>query len=272
MTFAPSPLLSQMIHAAAEGCNVIKKIYDQNICHTGTDTIIEKNGQRRLKDFQTLADTQAETLIQSILADAFPHIGFYGEETSSGSVTDFAEQPYFILDPLDGTSNFVAARDYFAVSLGYAENQSPRIGVIADPVTGRIVAAETGHGAYHLYIGQNAKKLPMAQVIDLQYTQLDCEFSFTDARDIEIMSRLTPHSMGMRKHGSTAVDIMQMACGRRSALIADNQKPYDIAAGLVIAAEIGMHATNWAGAPVTLTTPDIIIANPQAHQQILALL
>lgn len=266
-------LIKMMLFTAQQGCRIIKDIYDSRICHTDTDLIREKYDQNRLKDFQTLADTQAEITIRGILQKHFPQIGFFGEESSSGNVQDFAEKPYFMLDPLDGTSNFVAGRDCFAISLGYIENQIPRIGVIADPVTGDAVVAETGKGAYRFRVyDMDGKKLPQAQQIDLSHTQLDCEFSFTSQRDMDVMALLTPFSMGMRKHGSTALDIFMMACGRRSAMIANNQKPYDIAAGLVIAKEVGLITTDWAGRPAQITTPDIVIANPRAHERILALL
>ena len=268
-----SPLMDHMLHAVRQGCGILKEIYDSKVYTSESDHVFEKNSHHRLKDFLTSADIETEAFIKRILAEKFPGIGFFGEETSCGNVQDFGDKPYFVLDPLDGTSNFVAARDYFAISLGYVEEKSPVIGVIANPVTGEIVAARALHGAYRFYRDNNKGEqlLPIQQTA-LCHTQLDCELSLTSRKDTDVISLITPHSTGMRKHGSSALDILHMACGRRSALIANNQKPYDIAAGLVIASEVGLKISDWSGRNAGVETPDIVIANPLAHAEIIRLL
>lgn len=263
----------QILNAVQQGCAAVKQAYQRKDHLNGHASITEKDNPGRLKDLQTHTDIETERLIKESLSASCLATQFFGEEGSEGSIDDI-DSDYFILDPIDGTSNFVALRDYFAISLAYVEEGVPRIGVIADPIRNIIVAAENQQGCYQIDAADLNKKIRLSPVEKdkLENIQIDFEFSFLSEKERDVMMHLTAHSMGMRKHGSSAMDIANMVLGRRSAMIANQQKPYDIAAGLVIAAEAGLVASDWTGKGATLTTSCIVVANALAHERIIHLL
>jgi myo-inositol-1(or 4)-monophosphatase len=107
---------------------------------------VEAKGDRNgMPDYVTQTDRAAEGIIQRVLAQVFPSIPFVGEE-SGGSHED--HRRFFLVDPLDGTSNFVALREYFSVCAAYVEDGEVHAAVVADPMRGHVYSAEKGRGAF----------------------------------------------------------------------------------------------------------------------------
>lgn len=215
----------------------------------------DKGLRAGLPDFVTETDRAAEKLIQEQLSAAFPDIGFMGEECGHiGS-----QERYFLVDPLDGTSNFAAKRDYFAVSVAYVEDDDVKAGVIVDPIRRNVFSAIKGEGASveNAYTDIKGDRLQAIQVIPTKHMQLECELSFSKPEHFTLLAELLPHFSGMRKSGSVALDLAYLAMGRPIAIVADDLAPYDFAAGLLIAQEAGAPVCDLKEKPVSLNSQSL---------------
>ncbi len=268
-------LVFDMVKAVWKGAELIKEYQrDRQDRKEEVFTIEKPTPSGFLKDFQAQIEVKVETIIQEYLVENYPCIKLIGEENSNASAAIVPSiNSYFLLDPIDGTTNFIANRDYYAISLAYVEDGKPHIGVIMNPVTGQIVFAVSGKGCYNLS-SHNSKPIRCYAIQDkpLNLLQIDCELPMTSNDEIHLVQKITKNCLGMRKYGSTALDIASMSTGRHSALIANYLKPHDIGAGIVIARESGLLVTNWKGEHVDLNNSNIVVANPFAHPEIIDLL
>ncbi|SEN45403.1 myo-inositol-1(or 4)-monophosphatase [Loktanella fryxellensis] len=187
-------------------------------------------------DFVTRADRQAEETIRNELMHARPSYGFLGEEGAKIAGEDPTRR--WIVDPLDGTTNFLHGLPHWAVSIALEHKGQAVAGVIYDPVKDEMFYAEKGGGAFmnesrmrvsgrhRLIDGLFATGLPFAGRSDLPETLQD-------------LARLLPAVSGVRRFGAAALDLAYVAAGRYDGFWERRLKPWDMAAGLVIAREAG---------------------------------
>lgn len=187
-------------------------------------------------DFVTRADRQAEETIRNELMHARPSYGFLGEEGAEIAGEDPTRR--WIVDPLDGTTNFLHGLPHWAVSIALEHKGQAVAGVIYDPVKDEMFYAEKGGGAFmnesrmrvsgrhRLIDGLFATGLPFAGRSDLPETLQD-------------LARLLPAAAGVRRFGAAALDLAYVAAGRYDGFWERRLKPWDMAAGLVIAREAG---------------------------------
>jgi myo-inositol-1(or 4)-monophosphatase len=187
-------------------------------------------------DFVTRADRQAEETIRNELMHARPSYGFLGEEGAEIIGEDPTRR--WIVDPLDGTTNFLHGLPHWAVSIALEHKGQAVAGVIYDPVKDEMFYAEKGGGAFmnearmrvsgrhRLIDGLFATGLPFAGRSDLPETLQD-------------LARLLPAVSGVRRFGAAALDLAYVAAGRYDGFWERRLKPWDMAAGLVIAREAG---------------------------------
>lgn len=234
--------------------------------------VLHKNNKSNLPDFVTNTDIEAQKIIQDMLKIDFPEIEFVGEEGDKRAVLP---QSYFLVDPLDGTSNFVALRDYFACSAAYVESGEVKAAVIADPIKGLLVKAYRNGGCFRTTIDEpleNQEVLPLNEEnVSLKQVQLECELAMNNSSDFELLGALLPSMSGLRKSGSSALDMAHIALGRKIALVSKGLEPHDIAAGLLIVREAGGLVTDFKGADATVTTRDIFAGSPSIHQKVIGL-
>ncbi|MFA5592254.1 MAG: inositol monophosphatase family protein [Micavibrio sp.] len=257
-------IAGDMAGAVAQACRVIagdfkKACADKAVIRGGK---AQKNG---LPDFVTQTDQAAERVIKAALSISWPSIAFVGEECGG----DLAQDKFFLVDPLDGTSNFAALRDYFAVCAAYVEDGAVKAAVIADPVRGNVVTASKGGGAY-----LNGKKIDLAKsdAEQLSGSQLECELPLSSADDFRLIERLLPSMSGMRKSGSTALDILNLVAGRDIVCLSRGLEPHDIAACTLIVEEAGGVATDFSGNKATLRSTELLAAPRQKQAAALALM
>ena len=271
MTFEHNLLCERMVHTVAVAAKNLKKIFIENLNTGIISGFQEKASSTPLLDFVTEVDIIIEEQIRQDLYESYPKIMFTGEETGKSFYPGSTDTNYFLLDPIDGTKNFLSLRDYFSISLAYIENEEIKLSVIAHPMSDLIVYAHSKRGAFCLYLDNKIKprQIYAAKVSKLNEVQLDCEMTFTKQTELNILSRIVPYTLGMRKAGSTALDLMMMALGRRSILIANHLKPYDLAAGLLIARESCLTVTDFIGNPAVIHSKEIIAAHQKIHAMVL---
>lgn len=222
----------------------------------------------------TVVDTETERLLRDRLAELRPGDPILGEE--GGGPADPAGTPAgavtWVLDPIDGTVNFVYGIPAYAVSVGVQVDRVSVAGAVADVVAGRVYSAATGLGA-HVIDDQGVWPLRCAAVDDLSMALLGTGFGYSRQRratQAALLARLLPVVRDVRRIGSAALDLCMVAAGRLDAFYEHGLQPWDCAAGALIAAE--------AGARVSLPANDIegaglvLAAAPGIADQLLAAL
>lgn len=244
----------------------------------GTDAGSDDSGAVRSKstptDPVTVVDTETERLLRDRLAELRPGEPILGEEgggpadpagTPAGSVT-------WVLDPIDGTVNFVYGIPAYAVSVGAQINGESVAGAVADVVANRVYSAALGLGA-HVTDDEGTQPLRSAAVDDLSMALLGTGFGYSRQRraaQAALLARMLPVVRDVRRIGSAALDLCMVASGRLDAFYEHGLQVWDRAAGALIAAE--------AGARVVLPAPGVtgaglaLAAAPGIADELLAVL
>lgn len=248
--------LDVAINAAREAGEVIVQglVADKDVKHKGRGNLLTK------------IDLASEKLIIDTLKKEFPHFGFLSEESYNEiSTTEFT----WVIDPLDGTNNFVFNVPFFCVSIALTRGQDILLGVIYDPVREELFVTEKGKG-----FTVNGMAAHVSGVTELSAGLIALDTGYDYERNRELMAhavRLRENSHCMRILGSAALGLAYVACGRYTAYLHRFMYPWDIAAGLLMVEEAGGKATDWGNAPVTFNSDQIIATNGRVHDELLRL-
>jgi myo-inositol-1(or 4)-monophosphatase len=214
----------------------------------------------------TEADLASEKRVLSILTRRFPGASILAEETGESGGTGTSR---FIVDPLDGTTNFAHGYPVFAVSVGYEENGQLLAGCVYDPTREELFTAERGRGAF-----LNGRRLRVSTTGSLGEALLVTGFPYDLKEDLDKNLRLFHRFMGasraIRRDGSAALDLCHLAAGRFDGFWEEKLGPWDTAAGVLILEEAGGRATDFEGAPFRPSRPAIVASNGRIHDQMLA--
>jgi myo-inositol-1(or 4)-monophosphatase len=220
-------------------------------------------------DFVTSADQRTEKILIEELSRARPGYGFLGEE--GGAVTGGDKSHRFIIDPIDGTTNFMHGIPHFAISIGLEREGQLVAGMIYNPITDDLYTAEKGHGAY-----LNNKRLRVAARKQLAPAVIATGLPFLGkeghARASAEMAEVMNVTAGIRRFGSASLDLAYVAAGRFDGFWERNLQAWDIAAGIVLLREAGGVITDLRGGAEMLTQGTVLAANEHLHPQILKLL
>ena len=209
-------------------------------------------------DFVSRADIAAEKIIRDMLTEARPTYGWLGEESSEVAGEDPTRR--WVVDPLDGTTNFLHGLPHFAVSIALEHRGKIVSGVVYDPAKDEMFVAEKGAGAWmndsrirvsdrrHMSESLYATGLPFSGRADLPDTLKD-------------LAQLLPACAGVRRWGAAALDLAYVACGRYDGFWERNLKLWDIAAGLIIAREAGAIVEGVTPQTAPEETGDVLCAN-----------
>jgi myo-inositol-1(or 4)-monophosphatase len=223
---------------------------------------------KRSNDFVSEVDHQAEQAIIQVLSQTYPEHGFLAEE--SGTRDSNAEYQW-IIDPLDGTTNFLHGFPQFAVSIAMRHKGRIEIGVIYDPVSQELFTAARGEGAQ-----LNEKRIRVAGRNGLKGALLGTGFPYTDQTYLETylktMKQLMAPTAGIRRPGSAALDLAWLAAGRIDGFWEFNLNAWDIAAGALIVREAGGIVTDFGGSDRYLESGDIIAASPKVFPEMLKII
>lgn len=207
-------------------------------------------------DFATEVDRLAELEIQRDLKRAFPDHAFLGEE--SGKTGD--SRYLWVVDPLDGTSNFIHGFGHFSISVALLERGEPLLGVVFDPLRDEIFAAEKGRGAL-----LNDRRIRVGQRKDLDGAMLATGFAPRERHNIGTQLAMTQDLLvkaeDIRRTGSAALDLAYVACGRFDAYFESGLKPWDMAAGILLVREAGGQCTDFKGGTTFMDSGRIVAAN-----------
>ncbi len=217
-------------------------------------------------DLVTAADRASEKLIVERLRSRWPQHGIVGEE---GTRSDVGADYRWYVDPLDGTTNFAHGYPVFCVSIALARKDDElEAGVLYDPTRDELFAAERGQGAT-----LNGKPLHVSTTARLAESILGTGFPSHKRHknpNIHFYQQITLRSHGVRRAGSAALDLANVAAGRYDGFWEFNLNPWDTAAGVLIVQEAGGMVTRFDGAPFRLDSREVLATNRLIHQEVLA--
>ncbi len=211
-------------------------------------------------DLVTVADRKSETLILERIRKQFPTHDVMGEE---GSRIESGSDYKWFVDPLDGTTNFAHGFPVFCISLAVQYRGRGAVGVIYDPTRDEMFAAEQGKGAF-----LNGEPIHVSATSQLAECLVGTGFPSQKRHkspNIYFYHQLTLRTHGVRRAGSAALDLCNVACGRFDGFWEFNLNPWDTAAGVLIVEEAGGRVTNFSGGPFQLDSRETLASNGLVH-------
>ncbi len=253
-----APMLNIAIRAARAAGNVIQRNMDR--IH---DMPVNSKGQN---DFVTEVDRKAEAVIIQTISDSYPDHGFLAEESgASGGKNPDAYR--WIIDPLDGTTNFLHGFPQYAVSIALEHKGVLQQAVVFDPFKNELFTASRGSGAY-----MNDHRIRVSSRKKLTGALIGTGFPFKEQKRLELyldtFRDLFPMTSGIRRAGSAALDLAYVACGRLDGFWEFGLHPWDIAAGVLLIQEAGGAVTDMQGGSDYFNTGDVIGGNGELYGQI----
>jgi myo-inositol-1(or 4)-monophosphatase len=224
-------------------------------------------------DLVTEADLASEKLIIERIRSHYPRHAILAEESgaSDGAIREAGEREWkWIIDPLDGTTNYAHGYPCFCVSIGVERAGRIEIGVIYDPVRDEMFAAERGQGAT-----LNERRIRVSTVEDLNRAMVCTGFPY-DVRERPRFARhftnFTMQAQAVRRDGSAALDLAYVACGRFDGFWEDGLHPWDVAGGIILIEEAGGRVTDFLGASLHIYTPKVLASNGLVHDAMMRVL
>jgi myo-inositol-1(or 4)-monophosphatase len=216
-------------------------------------------------DFVSRADHRAEELVREELTGARPNYGWLAEESAEAKGADPTRR--WIVDPLDGTTNFLHGLPHWAISIALEHKGEVVAGVVFDPVKDELFVAEKGAGAY-----LNDRRLRVSgrrEMIEMIFaTGIPFAGNPLLARTLKEMAALTPRTAGIRRFGAAALDLAYVAAGRYDGFWEWGLHPWDVAAGLLIVREAGGFVGPLLEGGDPLGADGLVAANPQVFDEL----
>lgn len=252
-------MLNKIIEITKQAGKIILSAHNQE------STITAKEGK---KNFVTKYDVAVQEFLFAELGKAFPEAEFVGEE---GETNLKSRALRFIIDPIDGTTNFMQDYRCSCISVALCKENDIIAGVVYNPYSGEIFTAEKGKGAYLNGEKISVSDRPLSDGLALfgtsPYHPENTDETFALLRKVFDLSR------DIRRSGSAANDICMVACGRCEVFFEKDLQPWDVAAGTLIIKEAGGFAKNYEGDEIDFTKPnDVVFANPKAYEEFMMLL
>lgn len=259
---SPSDLVSTMIAAAKAAGDRLKL----DFAEFASLEVQLKNGPG---DPFSIADLRAEETVRGMLREARPAYGFLGEE---GGLTPGEDEAHtWVVDPLDGTMNFLIGLPIFAVNIALAREGEVIAGVTYQPMAGEMFWAEKGCGAY-----LNGKPIRVSSRATLEDAVVAVGIPFAgkphQQKFLQEMAELTPRVAQVRRLGAGAIDTAYVACGRFDAYWEQSVSAWDMAAGAILVAEAGGLVTDTLGRPLDLMNGTCLVSTPQIQAELLNIL
>lgn len=223
-------------------------------------------------DLVTEADLASERLIIDRIKSHYPRHDILAEESGATSGVETVQRNdwRWIVDPLDGTTNYAHGYPCFCVSIAVERAGAIEIGVVYDPTRDEMFAAERGQGAT-----LNERPMRVSAVDDLNKSMLCTGFPY-NVRErpdfVREFANFTMAAQAVRRDGSAALDLASVACGRFDGFWEDGLKVWDTAAGVLLIAEAGGRVTNFGGTPLDIYTPKVLASNGLIHDSMMRVL
>ena len=234
------------------------------LAHFRQNVKVSKKGRI---DLVTEMDLKVEKIIVDQIRLRFTDHEILAEEQGFQG----ADGPYkWIIDPLDGTTNYAHGYRFFSVSIAVETEGELIVGVVYDPVTDELFSATRGQGAT-----LNDQPIHVSQEDQLIDSLLSTGFSYDREKikkNLEPFNRMILHSQALRRDGSAALDLCYVACGRFDGFWELSLKPWDVAAGRLIVEEAGGSVTAFGGSPCTIYDPELLASNGKIHLAMMEIL
>ena len=213
-------------------------------------------------DFVSTADTKAENTLVYELTKARPNYSFLLEE--GGKIEGSDTSNLWIIDPLDGTTNFLHGLPHFSISIALERDGELFAGVVYEPVSDQMFTAERGQGAY---LNNNRIRVSARKNLEDSIFATGIPFAGRDGHSdfLRQLKTIMPKTSGIRRFGSAALDLAYVAAGRFEGFWESGLNAWDIAAGIVLVREAGGFVSDLDGNNEMLKSGDIIAANDQIH-------
>jgi len=247
------PMLNTAVRAARSAGDLILRSAD-NASHLKID-------QKGRNDFASEVDRMAEREIMNIIKLAYPDHGILAEESGVHAGNDFV----WVIDPLDGTTNFLHGFPQYAVSIALKHKNRIEVGVIYDPLRDELFTAKRGGGAM-----LNSRRLRVTNNTSMTGALIGTGFPFKNQQHldayVEMFKAVTIDSAGIRRAGSAALDLAYLAAGRLDGFWEIGLMEWDMAAGVLMVKEAGGVITDFSFNDQYLESGNIIAASPKMHQ------
>ena len=221
-------------------------------------------------DFVSRVDVNAERIIKAELQKARPDWGFEMEESGSITGTD-PDAPCWIVDPLDGTTNFLHGIPHFAISIAARDRGKIAAGLVFDPMRHEYFFAESGSGAFvnDRRLRVSGRRLMAESLFATGIPYLGHGTDATHAQFAKELSAIMAVSAGVRRFGSAALDLAYVAAGRYDGFWEHGLNIWDIAAGILLVREAGGFVSDFSSRDRSLQSGDVVAGNPAIHAALL---
>jgi len=256
------PMLNVAIKAARAAGAIINR--------AALDVDLLKISVKGPNDFVSEVDRAAEAAIIEILLQAYPEHGILAEE-SGNSHGNRSSQFQWIIDPLDGTTNFLHGLPIYAVSIGLAHRDVVQQAVVYDPARNDLFFASRGRGAF-----LNDRRLRVSKRTQLGDSLIGTGFPFRRGdnfeRYLQMMQSVMQRCAGVRRPGAAALDLCYVAAGWYDGFFETGLNPWDLAAGSLMITEAGGLIGNFTGEPDFLHQREVVAGNPKVYGQLVQIL
>ncbi len=261
-----SPNLHPMINVAVKAARAAGAIINR----AALDVESVRVSQKQVNDFVTEVDQAAEVAIIETLLAAYPGHGIWAEE--SGRTHGAQDSDYvWIIDPLDGTTNFIHGLPVYCVSIALAVKGKVEQAVIYDPTRNDLFTATRGRGAF-----LNDRRLRVSKRVRLQECLISTGFPFRQGDDfntyLRMMGDVMQRTAGLRRPGAAALDLAYVAAGFTDGFFETGLQPWDVAAGSLLVTEAGGLVGNFTGEADFLEQKECLAGTPRIYGQLVALL
>ncbi len=256
------PMINVAVRAAREAGKIINR--------ASLDLDLLRVSQKAANDFVTEVDRASEQAIIDILLKAYPQHGILGEET--GTTHGHADSEFqWIIDPLDGTTNFIHGLPVYAVSIALAHHGVVQHGVVYDPSRDELYTASRGGGAF-----LDNRRLRVSKRTRIEDSLIGTGFPYRRGDDLDDYLRMfkavAERCVGLRRPGAAALDLAYVAAGRYDGFFERGLKPWDVAAGALLVSEAGGLVGDFRGDSDVLHRGELIAGSPRIYAQLVALL
>jgi myo-inositol-1(or 4)-monophosphatase len=221
------------------------------------------------RNFVTAADRRAEEIVRTELAKARPDYGFLGEESGTHAGADKTHR--WIVDPLDGTTNFLHGIPHFAVSIALERAGAIVAALTYNPANDDLFVAERGKGAF-----LNDRRIRVAARTRLAEAVVACGLPHFGRGDLAVAHHeifaAQQHFAGLRRYGAATLDLAWIAAGRLDAYWERDLSPWDLAAGMLLVREAGGFVTDLDGGDAVIAKGQVVAGNDTMHRELLRLL
>jgi myo-inositol-1(or 4)-monophosphatase len=261
-----SPNLHPMLNVAVKAARAAGAIINR----AALDVEAVRISQKQVNDFVTEVDHASEATIIETLLTAYPHHAIWAEESGKTHGTQGSEFVW-IIDPLDGTTNFIHGFPVYCVSIALAVKGKIEQAVIFDPSRNDLFTATKGRGAY-----MNERRIRVSKRIDLRQCLISTGFPFRPGDNfnnyLRMMADVMQRTAGLRRPGAAALDLAYVAAGFTDGFFETGLSPWDVAAGSLLVTEAGGLIGNFTGEAEFLEQKECVAGNPKIYGQLVAML